>query len=388
MDVKFDLEQLFDSCKQRELYHRYITNNHIEPLLKKLGLGYHIEVIGQSVNKLPIYGVKIGRGSKKILMWSQMHGNESTTTKALFDLFNFLQSDTAHFLEKCTLFIIPILNPDGALTYNRNNANNIDLNRDAQDLSQPESKVLRQVFDKYRPDFCFNLHGQRTIFSAGSSENPAVVSFLAPSQDNDCTVTENRKKAMEVVVAMSNMLQLIIPSKVGIYDDAFNINCVGDTFQSKNVPTILFEAGHYNCDYSREEVRKYIFMSIVVAIDKISNNDKELGLGRNYLPYYNIPKNEKRYFDIIIRNAKINETQNERILDIAIQFEEILVDNKVCFYPKVKKIGNLGEFYAHNTIKAKKQFIEFPKNKPLKMGDEIDFVKINNKLFSLKLTEK
>ena len=50
-----------------------------------------------------------------------------------------------HILKACTLYIIPILNPDGAKAYTRLNANEVDLNRDAQDLSQPESKVLRAV---------------------------------------------------------------------------------------------------------------------------------------------------------------------------------------------------------------------------------------------------
>jgi len=50
----------------------------------------------------------------------------TTTTKALSDLFNSL-SDTrlSDILKYCTLFIIPILNPDGALAYTRLNANNI-----------------------------------------------------------------------------------------------------------------------------------------------------------------------------------------------------------------------------------------------------------------------
>ena len=70
-------------------------------------------------------------------MWSQMHGNESTTTKALFDVFNTLISNNPiikHILNACTLYIIPILNPDGAEAYTRVNANAVDLNRDAQEL--------------------------------------------------------------------------------------------------------------------------------------------------------------------------------------------------------------------------------------------------------------
>jgi hypothetical protein len=47
--------------------------------------------------------------------------------------------------------------------YTRLNANEVDLNRDSQNLTQPESKVLREIFDLFQPHYCFNLHDQRTI---------------------------------------------------------------------------------------------------------------------------------------------------------------------------------------------------------------------------------
>ena len=41
--------------------------------------------IGFSVQNRPIKMLEIGSGPHKILIWSQMHGNESTTTKALLE---------------------------------------------------------------------------------------------------------------------------------------------------------------------------------------------------------------------------------------------------------------------------------------------------------------
>src|SRR5690606_22953445 len=97
---------LFEKYREQNLFGRYITNRHIEPLLETLKDHFEISVIGESVKKKPIYQVKIGSGKTKIYMWSQMHGNESTCTKAIFDLFNFLKSDNplANQLKKeCTL---------------------------------------------------------------------------------------------------------------------------------------------------------------------------------------------------------------------------------------------------------------------------------------------
>lgn len=373
------IESLFLKHKEPVLKHRYITNKHIEPLLESLAKICQIETIGKSVLNQPIYGIKIGNGGKRILMWSQMHGNESTTTKALFDFLNTLVSDDAsvkHILNTCTLYIIPILSPDGAQAYTRLNANQIDLNRDAQDLTQPESKVLRSVFKTFKPHFCYNLHGQRTIFSAGKTGKQATVSFLAPAQDEFCVITPNRKIAMELIAVMNSTLQKVIPNQVGVYDDAFNNNCVGDAFQCENVPTILFEAGHYPDDYGRDKTRRFIYMAYLVSLDYISKNEIT---GAKYDAYLNIPENEKLFFDIIIKNAKIGK----EITDIGILYQEKLIGNEVHFIPKVDKLENLDSYFAHKIIQANKLEVLNSDGEELKVSYENVFVIMDNEKMSL-----
>ncbi|AJR04287.1 M14 family metallopeptidase [Siansivirga zeaxanthinifaciens] len=373
------IQNLFLKNKEASLSHRYITNKHIEPVLNKLSKNVSIEILGTSVLNKPIYGLTIGNGPKKILMWSQMHGNESTTTKALFDLLNtFISSktETSHILEACTLCIIPILNPDGAKAYTRINANEVDLNRDAQNLTQPESKVLRTVFNSFKPDFCYNLHGQRTIFSAGATNNIATVSFLAPAQDEACTVTSNRTRAMEIIDVMNRALQTLIPGQVGVYDDAFNINCVGDTFQSENIPTILFEAGHYPNDYARDITREYIYISYLTSLDYISKNAIT---GEYHKGYFDIPENDKLFLDVILRQVKTNKG----LVDIGFLFQERLVDEAVVFVPKVDAIGDLSRFYGHNTINVNGLKVFNNNNEEIEIGYENDFVIINNEKISL-----
>ncbi|MEL0650326.1 M14 family zinc carboxypeptidase [Algibacter sp. TI.3.09] len=377
------IKSLFLKHKESRLSHRYITNNHIKPLLENLEKEIVIEVIGTSVLDESIYGLKIGEGEKCILMWSQMHGNESTTTKAIFDLLNSLldkDSNLNHILENCTLYIIPILNPDGANAYTRINANQVDLNRDAQNLTQPESKVLRDVFTKFKPHFCYNLHGQRTIFSAGNTNKLASVSFLAPAQDQACTVTPNRKRAMEVIAVMDKALQAIIPNGVGVYDDAFNLNCVGDAFQCENVPTILFEAGHCKDDYGREVTRELIYTSYLASLDYIAKNDVT---GDKHEAYFNIPENGKCFYDIIIRNVKAENTSEEKSTDIGILYQEKLVDNRIEFLPKVDKVENLNNFYGHKEFDAKGLAVLDGEGIDIQVGYENVFVIINNQKISL-----
>ena len=71
---------------------RYINYDEIRKTItgKSIFKNFDHQVIGYSVNNLPIHAIDIGNGKTKILLWSQMHGNESTTTKAILDFFNFI----------------------------------------------------------------------------------------------------------------------------------------------------------------------------------------------------------------------------------------------------------------------------------------------------------
>ena len=344
-----DYLQLHQQYKEESIFGRYITLEHIEPLILK----HQAKIIGQSVLGKPIYKLQFGTGKTKILMWSQMHGNEATTTKALFDFINFLHSNTKEsnaVLDNFTFCMLPMLNPDGAKLYTRENANEIDLNRDAQNLSQPESVVLRKTFETFQPYYCYNLHDQRTIYGAGDNGDSATVSFLAPAFNENRDINEVRIKAMNVIVAMNTTLQQFIPNQVGRFDDSFNLNCVGDTFQYLNVPTILFEAGHFANDYEREITRKYIFIALVSGIKFLHENDIVLNEIGDYLK---IPQNKVVFYDFVYKNVKINYDNNEKIINFAAQFKEVLNNGKVTFEAEIAQVDNLENYFGHVEIDAK-----------------------------------
>ncbi|WP_396192719.1 M14 metallopeptidase family protein [Flavobacterium sp.] len=361
-----DYFELHKQYKANSLFGRYITLKDIEPLLEKLAT----EIIGTSVQGKPIYKYTVGSGKIRIFMWSQMHGNESTTTKALFDFLNVLNSDDelgAKLLSHFTFCILPMVNPDGAELYTRENANKVDLNRDSVNLSQPESQLLRKTFEDFKPDFCYNLHDQRTIFGAGSTGNVATVSFLAPSFNENRDLNEVRIKAMNVIVAMNNELQKYIPNQVGRFDDGFNLNCIGDMFTFLNVPTILFEAGHYQDDYYREFTRKMIFIALVSGLTDIYENDivdNEIDV------YLQIPQNNVVFYDFIYKNVKINYDNKEIITNFAAQYKEELIDSNVQLNAYIVEVGELKGKFGHFQYNAHK----------MKYFDEFDNIpKINQK---------
>lgn len=339
---------------EKKLFGRYVTNDHIQPLINQLKEVVEVKKVGLSVDKKPICALTFGSGKKRILAWSQMHGNESTTTKALFDFFNTLnkkEKSIEKMLSECTFCVIPMLNPDGAEKYTRFNANEVDLNRDAQKLSQPESQVLKKVYDEFIPDYCFNLHGQRTIFSAGYSSNSSVMSFLSPAENTQRAVTKTRKIAMEVILAVNSVIKSGLPNQVSRYDDGFNPDCVGDAFQMLGTPTILFEAGHYPGDYQREVTRKHVFIALIAAFEAIALNDFD---GSSYQEYVKLPENQKLFFDIIIRNVIGGAGKT---IDVAIQHEEVLDCGVVRFVPKISKVGDLSEFFGHKEIDGENNII-------------------------------
>lgn len=344
--------ELFYKYKEQSIQGRYLTLEKILPILERHNTNNQLKQVGVSVMQKPIYTYQIGTGKTKIFLWSQMHGNESTTTKALLDFINFLNGDSElaqELLEIFTFLAIPILNPDGAELYTRENANKVDLNRDSQDLSQPESATLRGVFEVFQPDFCYNLHDQRTIFGVADTGKPATVSFLAPSYNEQREVNATRLKAINTIAAINEVLQNFIPGQVGRFDDSFNINCIGDTFQYLGVPTILFEAGHFPKDYQREETRKYIFISLLVGFTSFSENDV---VDNKITQYLNIPQNNVSFYDFIIKNVRINYDGNEIITSFAIQYKEELIEGEVLFKGYIAALTNLDSFFGHYTYDA------------------------------------
>lgn len=368
-----NLEQLFTQYKEKSISGRYLTLDHIKPLLDKLNTNGQVAVIGTSVLGEPIYSYQIGTGKTRAYLWSQMHGNESTTTKALFDFINLLNDDTdfaKQMLDTFTFYCIPMLNPDGARLYTRANANEVDLNRDSQDLTQPESKVLREVFEKFKPDFCFNLHDQRTIFGAGTTGKPATVSFLAPSYNEEREVNDNRLKAINIIAGINEELQKYIPGQVGRFDDSFNINCIGDTFQFLGVPTILFEAGHFPDDYEREVTRKFIFFALITSFKLISENDL---VDNRFSQYLNISQNNVVFYDFMYKNVKINYDGIEIITNFVAQYKEELIENKIHFNAYIVEVGELENYFGHYEYDAKEaEYSDDFQNLP-KMGQKANF---------------
>ena len=134
------------------------TNPYIE--LRSLGWS--------SSGKRRIWMVRVGapavRPSQtvKIVALFRQHGDEPATTEAALALLRRFDaggdSKLRSELRHVTLYIIPMVNPDGADANTRDNAQGADLNRDWGHFTQPETRDVNRAITAIRPDVVIDNH--------------------------------------------------------------------------------------------------------------------------------------------------------------------------------------------------------------------------------------
>lgn len=354
------MKELFDhyeKFKENSLQKRRFKHKDVLDLIRNLP--FEKEKIGESYEGREISKIKLGKGPRKILLWSQMHGNEATATMALFDIFNFFQGKNDAFdnlraetLENLELHFIPMLNPDGAERFIRRTALGIDMNRDAVALVCPESQILKEQVFTLKPEFSFNLHDQNIRYSAGITSEQATISFLATAYNQETEWNEVRIKSRQVISKMNEVLQAFIPNKVGRFSDEFEPRAFGDNIQKWGSSLILIESGGFPEDTEKQYIRKLNFLAILSGLVTICQNSYQ-----NYTlsDYESIPQNQKHLFDLKIENATI-ETKNGSIkVDLGINLEEKNNADASDFTKSsvIEDMGDLSVFWGIETIDAK-----------------------------------
>ena len=177
-----------------------------------LGDAVTSRVAGMSAEGREIRHLTYGDGPVQVLLWSQMHGNESTASMALADIIRFFDEAPDHALarrvaEGATIHMVPMLNPDGAERFQRRNAIGVDINRDARRLATPEARILKEVRDQIDADFGFNLHDQNPHTQAGREGPRAAIALLAPAADIERSWGPVRARARSVAAAIAGALE-------------------------------------------------------------------------------------------------------------------------------------------------------------------------------------
>ncbi len=403
---------LFDSYeifKETQLTKRRFKHTKVKQLIDELAKNnsqlFDIQEVEKSYQGREIYLLKIGTGKTKLLFWSQMHGDESTATEALFDIFNFFASPLPYsspnswshslsefrniILQNCTLYFVPMLNPDGAEIWQRRTAQEIDMNRDAIALQTPEARLLKHLQQTLKPDFGFNLHNQNIYYTAGNTPNCATISFLAPPIDYERTINEVRKKAMQVIGLLAEDLQQFIPNNVAKFSDEFEPRAFGDNIQRWGTSTILVESGGFSNDFGndveKQFIRKLNFVLLLNASYLIAN---QVYTDVDLRKYDVIPQNEKLLKDLILRNVQLQngQLQNGQLqnysVDIAFLNTEITdtftdkITNRenyqnFSYQSCIDDIGDLSIFYGYKELNCKGLAVEIVSKADNKVIDTI-----------------
>ncbi|GLC23882.1 hypothetical protein rosag_03950 [Roseisolibacter agri] len=319
---------------------------------------FRVTEIGRSIQGRPIRAVTYGSGPTRVLLWSQMHGDESTATMSLADLMAWLgdASDVdaalrARLARELTIVMVPMLNPDGAEVFQRENALGVDVNRDAARLATPEARTLKALRDSVRPQFGFNLHDQGARILTGRSGRQVGIALLAPAADESRGYTGARGAARLVASGLVTVVEGEIPGRVAKYEDDFNPRAFGDLMQRWGTSTVLIESGALPNDPEKQRLRAINVVAILSALDAIGSGRYRAA---DPLIYDRLPMNARTAVDVLVRGAMVVLPGAPPMrADLALNYDEPLTRTR----PRVREVGDLSLVVAMDTVEGAGLFL-------------------------------
>ena len=313
-------------------------------------------VAGTSAEGRDIRHVTFGSGPVQVLLWSQMHGNESTASMALADIIRLFHDSPDHPLvrrvaEATTVHMIPMLNPDGAERFQRRNAQGIDVNRDARLLQTPEGRLLKAVRDQIEPDFGFNLHDQNPGVRVGRSDRGVAIALLAPAFNAARDVDDKRRRAMQVATLLIEAVEPLVGDHVAKYDDTFNPRAFGDLMGAWGASTILIESGAWANDPQKQHLRKTNFVGILTALDAIAT-----GRYAEYDPdiYESLQYNGRAVTDLLIAGGTVAVPGLPLLeADVLVRYDRPLLREEGV----IADIGDMSQAEAQDTLDVSGLFL-------------------------------
>ncbi len=311
---------------------------------------FDVRPVAESIEGRPIRRIDFGHGEPRVLLWSQMHGNESTASRALVDIFAFLarnpDNPIVRSIEAGTrLTVIPVLNPDGAARFWRHNALGVDINRDARLLATPEARALKSVRDEINAEWGFNLHDQNVRTRLGRSNQDVQISLLAPPPGSRVT-NPAMERAKKLATVVARAIEPVVGNAIGRYDEGFNPRAFGDLMTQWGTGTVLIESGGTLADPQKDRLRAANFVGILTALLAIADGSWEDADPGHYA---NLPLNGAQVYDLIVRGGQIVLPGRRPIRsDFAVNFLDTLQRNAGA----IVEVGDLADARALEVIDA------------------------------------
>jgi hypothetical protein len=330
--------------------------------------GVSIADVGRSLHDRAIRAVSFGTGPTSVLLWSQMHGDESTATMALADVIRFFAEGSddplrATIRDKLSVTMVPMLNPDGAERYQRYNAAGVDINRDARRLATPEARALKVLRDTLEPAFGFNLHDQGARTTAGEHGEQVAVALLAPAADSARSYGPVRGRARQLAALLAQGLEAELPGRTAKYDDAFNPRAFGDLIQQWGTSTVLIESGALPGDPEKQALRRVNVMLLLTALEAIATERYERA---DTAVYEALPFNERAAADLLVRGGRVVLPSGEVLeLDLALTYDDPVAHTGLT----LSDVGDLADLAALDTLDATGTYLHLAAPSAFDPGD-------------------
>jgi len=291
-----------------------------------------LEKVGESFLGRSIQMMTLGKGEQKVLLWSQMHGNEPSATPALLDMAHYLlghadEAGPKAILENLTLLMVPMLNPDGTELYVRRNAQAIDINRDALNLTTPEGRALKAVRDRHEPVLGFNLHDQDRRKAVGDTGVLATNAVLAVAGDPEGTVTPGRLRAKRACSAIVKALAAFMPGGMARYDEDWSPRAFGDNITAWGTPVVLIESGGLPSGHPFTDLTRLNFVALLSVLEDLVADDLAQHDPRIY---EELPRNQTNVWaEVVIRDGYLLQPGTSRAYRADLSFYRFQDDRRL-----------------------------------------------------------
>jgi len=306
--------------------------------------------------------LSLGSGPAGVLLWSQMHGDEPTATSALLDVLAYLGKNresgaVKRLLAGVTLYLLPMLNPDGAERTTRRNAQGIDINRDALRLQTPEGRYLKKVRDRFQPAVGYNLHNQWPLTLAGKNGDQVALAVLSVAFDEALTENEGRRTTKRLAVFLRDDLAPWAAGKIARYDSDYTVRAFGDAMTRWGTATLLIETGGATGSDEAGTLVRLNFVAILRSLQALADGSLA---GIDPKAYDAIPALEREgLFDVVVREARVANGSGlpPYLADVALLRPHPFGGPTGRGRPGVVDLGDLSTFKGKEEIRAKGNFL-------------------------------
>jgi predicted deacylase len=200
--------------------------------------------------------------AKRLLVVSGIHGNEQAGIVCVPEILERYERDGP-----VALRVLTPVNAIGAAELSRFNADGYDINRDFIQFRTEEARLVRRVFDEFRPDFVLSLH-----------EGPQDATFMFANRHVDGALARRLLAALEAggtTLATKDYFGLTLrppglsassPVQRGIlrlWEATLKMRAVNEFAASRGVPEITLESGWRSTDRAAR-VRAHVDLALAL----------------------------------------------------------------------------------------------------------------------------